>query len=197
MNFLKPATEAAGCHIFLSMSLSRSILIALAAAGLGLAVAARPARGEASDAAVVIGWVRWAHELTQTGHDVARVMTRVLTSARETAGAVSTLLASADGDAARDAARDSILCPEPDPVVAVRWADLPARAETAAVAPLPSNATLWRVSAQCAIRCVAVNQDAWPEASPLRAEMLLNHEMLSHDAARLSREARRLVRVQM
>lgn len=179
------------------MTLPRSILIGLAAAGLGLAVAARPARGEASDAAVVIGWVRWAHELSQIGHDAARVMMRVLTSARETAGAVSTLLASADGDAARNRARDAFLCPEPDPVVAVRWAALPARAETAAVAPLPSNATIWRVSAQCATRCAAIKQTSWPEASVLQAEMLLNHEMLSHDAARLSREARRLVRVQM
>ncbi|MBY0111518.1 MAG: hypothetical protein K2Y21_01750 [Phycisphaerales bacterium] len=171
------------------MTLSRSILIALAAAGLGLAVAARPARGEASDAAVVIGWVRWAHELSKIGHDAARVLTRLLTSARETADAVSTLLASADSGAAPEAS----VCPEPDPFVGVRLADLPARADTMDFAPLPPNATLWRVSA----RCAAVQQDAWREASTLRAEILLNQEMLSHDAARLSREARRLVRVQM
>jgi len=191
--FLKPATEVPGCHIFQSVRPSRSILLALVAAGLGLAVATRPARGETSDATVVIGWVRWAHELSRIGHDAASLVTRVLTSAHETADAVSTLLASADADPARDAACDAILCPEPEPVATVRWADLPARAETPELAPLPSNATIRRVSA----RCEAVQQEAWRDASALRAEMVLNHEMSSHGAARLSREARRLVRVQM
>jgi hypothetical protein len=185
--FLKPATDVAGCHIFQSMPLSRSILIAIAAAGIGVAVATRPTRGEASDVAIVIGWVRWAHELSQIGHDAARVLTRVLTSARETTGAVSTLFASADSHAAPDA----MFCPEP--IAVVRLARLPVYTETAALAPLPSNATIWLVSAPSA----ASERDAWQRVWALPVEMRLNYEMLAHDAARLSREARRLVRVQM
>lgn len=181
MIFFQPATEAACSDIFPTMALPRSILVIFAAAGLGLVVAAgsRAERGQSSDASEVMSWIRSGHELSQLVRRAADTVTHLFTHAREAAEVVSSLLAAADQSV------DSVAPLIEEPAPAIRLVQLAGPIDLPQAAPLPPDAKIFRVSARCAAMANA--------ASTWRERVTMRSETIAQDAARLSREAQRVV----
>lgn len=142
--------------------------------------ASRP-QPSTNDATAVMSWLRWAHETTNTGRGVLERLMGVWSHAEKTVGVVTTLLAAADSDAMHEPACDPVIDPTHEWPLALpnmRLASLPM---TAPVIPVP-QVTMWnRFGDEAAIREVSC---VWSDGA---------RSATAKDAARLAREARRVV----